>query len=90
MGFRESLQRAKENTTGAAGGVVGSLLSLPHASLSAVEAALQGKNPADAAGTIIDIYASNGEKIGRDHADLIFSVGTSVLLEHQRNQRNKR
>jgi hypothetical protein len=86
MGLRESLQRAKENATGAAGGVIGSLLSLPQASFSAVEAAVQGHNPVEAAGAIVDIYARKGEKIGRDQADLIFRITTAAMLEHQRNQ----
>jgi hypothetical protein len=91
MGLQESLQRAKENATGAVGGAIGSLLSLPHATLAGLAAAIDGESPGDAASTIVDTYARNGEAIGRASADIIFGVLTEAAreaaLEQARKQR---
>lgn len=91
MGLRESLQRAKENATGAAGGAIGSLLSLPHATLAGLAAAIDGESAGDAASTIIDTYAKRGEAIGRASADYIFDALNDALreaaLEQARRQR---
>jgi citrate synthase len=71
MGIFENLHEAQRKATGAAGAAIGSLLSLPHATLYGVVEAVQGKSFNDASTAVMNKYAEIGQSIGRDRSDEI-------------------
>lgn len=77
------------NVTGTTGQVIGSLLSLPHATLSGLVNAAQGKSFDDAADEVINTYAAKGEKIGRDYSDAIVGVLKDVAKHAAKEQQKK-
>lgn len=71
MGLFENLHEAQKRATGAAGAAIGSLVSLPHATLYGLVEAVQGKSFSEASTTIMEKYAGWGEHIGRHQSDEI-------------------
>jgi len=65
--LEEKWDKAEETATGTIGGAIGSLLSLPYATLIVLYSTAQAKNPFDAVTTIVQTYADRGEQIGRDY-----------------------
>ena len=71
MGIFENLHAAQRRATGAAGAAIGSLLSLPHATLCGLAEVVQGKSFNEASTSIMNKYAEWGEFIGREQSDEI-------------------
>ena len=77
MGMIDNLKEAHRNATGAALGAIGSILSLPHATISGLSSAVQGKSFTDASTSVMERYAAIGQSIGREQANEI----TRALIE---------
>jgi hypothetical protein len=71
MGIFENLHEAQRKATGAAGAAIGSLLSLPHATLYGITEAVQGKSFSEASTAVMNKYAEWGDHIGREQSDEI-------------------
>jgi hypothetical protein len=71
MGIFENLHEAQRRATGASGAAIASLLSLPHATVSGLASAVQGKSFSDASSAVMAKYSEIGESIGREQSDHI-------------------
>lgn len=71
MGLFEKLHEAQRSATGAAFAALGSLISLPHATVSGISSAIQGKSFNEASTIVMAKYAAMGQAIGREKSDEI-------------------
>jgi hypothetical protein len=71
MGLFDNLHEMQKNATGAAFAALGALLSLPHATLSGLSSAIQGKGFDEASSIVMAKYAAIGQQIGRQQSDEI-------------------
>jgi hypothetical protein len=82
MGFFETLEEMVKQTTGGLGGFAGTLVSVPHASITALVCAIEGKDGGAAAQEVIDWYAEQGISIGRNNSTAI----VRYLMEANRSK----
>ena len=74
MKIIDDLKEAQRSATGHTVEALGSLLSLPHATIAGVVNAVQGKSFDEASTKIMRKYAEFGYKIGRDQSDAILNA----------------
>jgi len=84
MGFFETLEEMQKEATGAIVGYFATILSIPHASIQALASAIQGEDAGAAADKVINWYAKQGVKIGRDQSKQV----VRLLMEINRQSRH--
>lgn len=87
------LGKIEQGTYGAIGGVAGTLVGLPVASLAGLAELVQGKSLQEALTDVSDRYGSivdGGERFGRDHAREITKFVHEMLTDISKEQAKRR
>lgn len=91
--IKEYVSRVEQGTYGAVGGVAGTLVGLPVASLMGLAELVQGKSAQDALTDVANRYGSivdGGERFGREHARDITNFIAKMLSEISTEQAKRR
>ncbi len=82
MSIFSDIKEAQRNATGAVGEFFGTLVSLPHATIAGLVNSVQGKSFNEASQDVMQWYAKQGKKIGREQSDEIVRALVEI---HRKN-----